>query len=122
MRALILVLTAAMLAACASSGTQVDPAKVATFQRGRTTASEVQAALGPPNGMSVLPDGSRVMVYTYVHSQARPETFIPIIGGFVGGADATMQTVSFTFGPDGMLRSGSMYQSQTGTGMGLSAH
>jgi outer membrane protein assembly factor BamE (lipoprotein component of BamABCDE complex) len=121
MRALIFILVTAVLTACATSGTQIDPAKVASFQRGRTTVSEVQSALGAPNGTSLLPDGSRVMVYTYVHAHARPETFIPIIGGFVGGADAQAQSVSFFFGPDGVLRSGSSYQSQSRTGMGLSA-
>ena len=122
MRALGPMLAALVLVGCSSSGTRVDPAKVATFERGRTTANEVVASLGPPNGVSTLPDGSRVFAYTYLHTQARPETFIPIIGGFVGGADAQLQSATFIFGPDSVLRGGSSYQSQTGTGMGLSAH
>jgi hypothetical protein len=59
---------------------------------------------------------------TSIHSQARPETFIPIIGGFIGGADAQSQSFSFVFGPNGMLRSGSNSQSRTGVGMGLGEH
>lgn len=65
------------------------------------------AALGPPNGDVVRADGSRAMLYVYTHSQVRAATFIPIIGGFVGGADATTQTVSYEFDSHGILRSGS---------------
>ena len=59
------------------------------------------------------------MVYPCVHTQARPETFIPIIGGLVGGADAQTQTTLFTFSPDGMLRTGSQTQSEAGVRMGV---
>jgi hypothetical protein len=45
MRALGLALIAAALAACASSGTRVDNATVATFERGPTTSTQVRAAL-----------------------------------------------------------------------------
>jgi outer membrane protein assembly factor BamE (lipoprotein component of BamABCDE complex) len=117
----VAALLALSLSACASSGTQVDPATVASFVRGSTTANQVQAALGEPNTMSMLPDGSRVMVYTYAHTQARPETFIPLIGGLVGGADSQIQTASFTFGPDSVLQTSSRSQTQIGTGTGLSA-
>src|ERR1700676_1755978 len=95
MRIMIVALTAAALAACASSGTRVDPAKVAKFERGVTTANQVQASLGPANGSSTLADGGLVLVYTYARYQTRPETFIPYVGMFVGGADTTTQTVSF---------------------------
>ncbi len=105
MRSIGWLLAIVTLAGCVSSGRPVDQAKVAAFERGKTTSAEVQAALGPPNGSSVLGDGSSVLVYAYTHAQARPESFIPIIGPLVGGADATSQTVSFTFGPDGVLRS-----------------
>jgi hypothetical protein len=110
-----------LLSSCASAGTNVDPAKVATFERGRTTIYQVEAALGPPNATTTLADGSQVDVYSYVHAQARPETFIPIVGPLVGGADARSQTVSFVFGPDGVLRSGSSSRSQIESGFGLSA-
>jgi membrane-associated protease RseP (regulator of RpoE activity) len=121
MRALGWVLAIVTLAGCVSSGRPVDQTRVAAFQRGKTTSAQVLAALGPPNGSSVLGDGSSVLVYTYTHAQARPETFIPIIGPLVGGADATSQTISFTFGPDGVLRSQSSYQSQAAVGTGLAA-
>lgn len=108
---------ALLLVGCMSSGTQVDPAKAARFRSGVTTSQEVVAALGPPNGDAIHTDGSRTMVYVYMHSQVRPETFIPIIGGFVGGADAQTQTVSYSFDRNGVMQSGSSGQSQAGAGM-----
>ena len=117
----LFALVVLMLAGCVSAGTPIDPAKLATLERGRTTLTEAQAALGPPNGVSVLSDGSRVLVYTYVHAQARPETFIPYIGAFIGGADTQSQSVALIFGPDGLLRSGSSHGTQVGASMGLAA-
>lgn len=118
---MVITLLAVALSGCMSSGTQVDPAKAARFQSGITTVGQVRAALGAPNADSIQTDGSRTMVYVYMHTQVRPETFIPIIGGFVGGADAQTQTVSYSFGPDGVMRGGSSGQSQAGAGM-LGAH
>jgi outer membrane protein assembly factor BamE (lipoprotein component of BamABCDE complex) len=120
-RNLLSLAALSLLVGCASAGTQVDPAKVATFQRGHTTAAEVQAVLGPPNTSTVAPDGSIMFVYVHARSQVRAATFIPYIGPFVGGADVSSQMVSFTFSPDGVLRGGSNSATQIGSGMGLTA-
>jgi S1-C subfamily serine protease len=108
---------AAILAGCVSSGTKVDQAQVSKFVAGQTTYDQIVAALGQPNAVAVAADGRRAATYSYVHSQARPESFIPLVGAFVGGADATAQSVTFVFDQAGVLQSGASSQGQTSTSM-----
>jgi outer membrane protein assembly factor BamE (lipoprotein component of BamABCDE complex) len=107
------------LAACVSSGTKVEQAQISAFVPGQTTYDQVVASLGAPNGAATTADGRRMAVYSYVHSQARPETFIPLIGPFIGGADATSSSVTFIFDQSGVLQSGASSQGQTSMGMEL---
>lgn len=114
-----LLITVVLLAGCMSAGTQVDPAKVSGFQKGVTTYAEVASALGAPNSVSDLSDGSKIAVYAYTHAAARPQSFIPILGPLVATADASMQTYTFTFDAAGVLRSRSSTQTQATSGMGV---
>jgi len=82
---------------------KVDQAQVSRFVVGQTTYDQIVAALGQPNAVAVAADGRRAGTYSYVHEHARPETFIPVIGAFVGGADATAQSVTFVFDQSGVL-------------------
>jgi hypothetical protein len=91
------------LTGCMSAGTAVDPNAVARFERGRTTYGEVVGQLGTPNADVLAGDGSRVVVYTYTQARARPESFIPIVGPLVGGADATTTGYQFNFDSSGVL-------------------
>ncbi len=105
-----------LMLGCTSSGTKFDFSQAAGFVRGQTTEAQVRASLGTPNGLSMLPDGTRVLVYSYLYAGVRPETFIPLVGLFVAGAEMQVQTATFTFGPDGLLQSSSGYQGAAGTG------
>jgi hypothetical protein len=53
--------------------------------------------------------------------QARPESFIPYIGGLVGGMDTKSSEVSFTFDKTGILRSTASTQGQAGVGENMAA-
>jgi hypothetical protein len=108
------VLAAVMLAGCVSSGTKVDASQMASFEKGKTTYAQVVQALGPPVSVTNTSDGTRIAVYSYVHSQARAASFIPVVGLFAGGADAQSQAVTFTFGPDGTLKDYSTTTSNVG--------
>lgn len=121
MRKLIAAGLCLMLMGCVASGTQVKESQLAQFKQGKTTYDDVVARLGPPNSSSLLPDGSRVIVYTYVQAAARPETFIPIVGGLVGGADVHSNMVMFQFTSAGILKSYSSNTTQIGSGTNLEA-
>jgi hypothetical protein len=115
------VAAALILAGCASAGTKVDQATVASFVKGQTTVGEAEAALGEPNGTATKPDGSTVLVYTYSRTSVRAATFIPYVGAFVGGADTKTQTAALRFGSDGTYQDASMTTGNVGAGLGLAA-
>lgn len=120
-RALAAAVLLIMLGGCAASGVKVTEDQARQFERGKSTYADVVGKLGPPNSSVSLSSGMRVISYAYVEAAARPATFIPIVGAFVGGADARSNVVTFTFGPDGILTNYIASSSQTGTGLGASA-
>jgi outer membrane protein assembly factor BamE (lipoprotein component of BamABCDE complex) len=122
MKKYFLLIPVLLLAACVSSGVKVDPSKLAQFHKGETTYTEVVQKLGRPSQATVLPDGTKVITYTWVSAQARPESFIPIAGAFIGGADAENTVVSLTFDGDGILQTYTSTQGSTGTGTGFEAY
>jgi hypothetical protein len=94
---------------CASAGTKIDPNAVAAFQKGRTTIADAEAALGDPSATTTLSNGTTSLVYSYAQSSVRAATFIPVVGAFVGGADAKAQTVVLIFGPKRNLPSSQFF-------------
>ena len=121
-KALLAGLLAVSLSACMSSGVKVDETKVAEFKKGITTYPQVIQILGKPTQSMMLPDGSHMITYGYVSTQARPESFIPIVGAFVGGADTENSTVMLTFDEQGVLKSTMSSQGGTGVGMGFEGY
>jgi outer membrane protein assembly factor BamE (lipoprotein component of BamABCDE complex) len=118
MKSIAVVLLTVALAGCVSSGVEVKPEQTSDFRPGVTTRQEVVARLGNPTTTATLPDGSTMLVYAFSAAQARPASFIPIIGAFAGGADARSSMVSFQFTPAGVLKSSSSTASQSGSQLG----
>lgn len=124
MKSIRLHIAAAALAAtcaltgCMSTGVEVRSDQTADFHNGVTTRAEVLARLGTPTTQATLPDGSTMLVYAFSAAQARASSFIPIVGAFVGGADAHSSMVSFQFTSDGLLKSSSSTSSQSGSQLG----
>lgn len=116
MRIYVTAMCLILLAGCMSAGTAVDQTKVSGFQRGKTTYSEVVAALGQPNADTIIQDGSRVIVYTHTQAAACPQSFIPIVGPLVAKADATSDNYTFTFDPSGVLVSSGSTHTQATSG------
>jgi hypothetical protein len=105
--------------ACASAGVKVDQSKMAQFHKGQTTYDDVIAALGKPSQSSVDDMGNRSISYIYASTQARPETFIPVVGAFVGGADTENSAATFNFDARGILVKSSQTQGGMGVGTNL---
>jgi len=94
---------------------------MAQFKRGVTTEQDVLAALGRPTGETMSADGSQIWTYTYASVQARPATFIPIIGMFAGGADTRQTVAVLRFGSDGKLVDYMSSSNGVGSGSGFAA-
>jgi len=94
---------AALVAACATSGTQVNDASLTKFEKGVTTEAEVEHALGRPEVKTKLMDGTQSIAYVYSHAQAKGASFIPVVGLFAGGATGQSNVVTFSFDSQGKL-------------------
>ena len=51
----------------------------------------------------MIGDGRQTISYTFMKYQTRPETFIPLVGIFVGGADVRNSSVTYVFNANGVL-------------------
>lgn len=118
---LLIVLTATVLAGCATTGVAIDPGKLQSFERGKTTRADIEMALGRPMIVQTLPDGKTTLSYHYAHAQVRPETFIPLLGGLIGGTDVHADAVTLFLDAQGRYESAMTSRAEYGTGLGLSA-
>ncbi|EDZ99466.1 hypothetical protein BH160DRAFT_5227 [Burkholderia sp. H160] len=116
------LLCGALLTGCVSAGVEVQPEQMANFKHGLTTLKEVTTALGPPSVETALDDGSTLLVYTYVRSRPHPESYLPLIGSLVGGADTHSSAAVFLFDSHGLLKSANTTSSNVGTGVSSGAH
>lgn len=114
------LLVVASISGCASHGVMVSDQQAQQFQKGKSTEAEVVAVLGQPT-TTVTRGGSRTLMYSGAQAQARPASFIPIIGPLVGGSDVRASSVMFQFGPDGRLVDVVSTQHSSGTGTGFAA-
>jgi len=110
-----------LVAGCAASGTQVKEDQLQQFTIGGATTADVINVLGQPQHQALLPDGSRMLIYSYAQVQTRPETFIPFVGAFVGGADMKTNSATLMFDRSGLLKTVSSSSGATGTGMGIAS-
>lgn len=85
-----------------TSGQRMDAAQVNSIKKGVTTRSEVEANFGPPIATGMLPDGKRVLTFSYNESKMKGETFIPFYPG--GGADTRRQSLQVIVGPDNIVQ------------------
>jgi hypothetical protein len=102
-----------------STGVRVSEAQATSFKVGISTYDQVVADLGPPTTSTLNSDGTRIASYSYAAYQARPENFIPYIGGLVGGMDSASSVVEFKFDRNGVLLGTSSSQSSSGSGQYL---
>ena len=121
MKKIFALFSAILLAACVSTGREVKSDQLSQFTKGKSTIADVTAALGQPTSTSITSDGNKTLNYMFAHSQARPESFIPLVGAFVGGADYRSSFVTFNFDNHGVLVNYAQSESNGGVGTGLSS-
>lgn len=120
MKTLITILVVISLTSCASVGRRINQDNLNQIEQGTTTRDDVIRLLGSPDQITRDTLGNVTFTYTYMRFQSRPESFIPIIGGFIGGMDTQNQTAVITTDKDGIVQSIASSYGSTGTGTGLS--
>lgn len=89
---------------CMSSGNKMEQSRVDQIQKGVTTRAEVEANLGAPDSVAIMPDGGRALMYNYYESKAQARNFIPYVSLFGSGADTRRQTLQVVVGPNNIVQ------------------
>jgi outer membrane protein assembly factor BamE (lipoprotein component of BamABCDE complex) len=105
MKNIATLLAAMLLAGCATIGNSkiADKDAVSKIVAGKSTKADVQALVGEP-GHVFFADDKEIWTYTYLHSQARAASFIPVVGLFAGGADSQTNSLTVVFTKDGIVK------------------
>jgi len=107
MKALTLLVLAAMLAGCAATGngqieTLTQERAAGMLVAGTTTKSDVRRALGEPS-VTAFPDGREVWFYRYDGSAARLVKYVPLVGR-MAETGTQIRELRILFDPDGRVR------------------
>lgn len=100
---LSILITAALLAGCASAGRPIAQQNVSQIKTGVTTETDLVRLFGPPNSKSLSSEGKTLMMWVYSESQVKGTTFIPIVGAFAGGVNSRTQTLQVLIGRNGKV-------------------
>jgi hypothetical protein len=112
--------TALIAAALAQAAVQPAPTPTPEpFTVGVTTYQSITDQLGKPQSVSILGDGTKIIVYMSSRTKIKGASFVPIVGLFAGGAKSRMIIRTFTFGPDSVLRNYSTTDSAADCSVGL---
>ena len=120
-KTLKLLLVIVIATGCASVGRKIDQTAVDRIKKGTTTTDEVFKSLGSPDQTIRIGNGDVTFQYLYVRATAKPESFIPVVGAFAGGANVQNQMVMVTFGPDGIVKEIVSSYGATESGFGASS-
>lgn len=120
-KTILLYLGVVSLSACAASGVHVSEDQLSNLKEGVTTYEHVIQTLGTPTTKTRTPNGNTQILYAYSEYQTRPETFIPYVGSFVGGADTRSSIVTLTFNQSGILQNYNQSETAIGTANNVSS-
>jgi outer membrane protein assembly factor BamE (lipoprotein component of BamABCDE complex) len=99
-----LILLIVWLAGCVSSGRKIDQSAADKIEKGITTRDQVINLIGSPDRITRTGNGDTIYMYNYMRIAAKPASFIPYVGLFVGGSNLQHQMYMVTFGPDGVVK------------------
>jgi outer membrane protein assembly factor BamE (lipoprotein component of BamABCDE complex) len=101
----IIVLTVALFVifGCASVGRNLDQSAVDKIQKG-TTKSGVLDLIGIPDNAFYTGNGDVIWSYIYVRAIAKAATGISVEGASAGGVNTQQQSLTITFGSDGVVK------------------
>jgi len=102
-RLIVVILFSLALTGCATIGRIPTTEQQASFIVGKSTMADVMAALGKPMTSIARQGGGTTLQYALVDTSVTPQTLIPFVGYFIGGADSRVDNVMFMFDAGGML-------------------
>lgn len=121
MKKLLVWLLCLGLVGCVTVGRKINQEAVDSIKKEKTTREEVIKLLGSPDQIMKDAKGNITMMYMYIRSTTKPESFIPIVGAFAGGANVQNQTVMITISSDGKVSDVFTTYGATESGYGMSS-
>jgi outer membrane protein assembly factor BamE (lipoprotein component of BamABCDE complex) len=85
---------------CATTGTKLDYGSVKQIQKGKTTRAEVEAKIGVPSSVTLLPDGSRQAWYMFTKTSGDVLMYVPYVNYFAGGTINRKQNLQIIYKED----------------------
>ncbi|MEM9470194.1 MAG: hypothetical protein AAF988_08525 [Pseudomonadota bacterium] len=95
------------LSACGSTGVKINKDQVTHYKVGVTSYDQVLSELGQPTSRTVDSQGDIHLFYRKSFYTMKPETFLPVVGGHVGGMNSANETFVISFTPEGIMKSSS---------------
>lgn len=96
------------VAGCSSVGTPIGRDKVNQIQVGLTTEQDVLRMFGVPSTRTIDISGRAVLSWIFSSASAKPQTFIPIAGAFIGGYNTRLQQLTVLINKKGRVESWSL--------------
>lgn len=118
---LFVAVMALIISACATTGREISDAQIAELRKGETNRGQAAQILGNPIRTTRQSTGREIWIYSFSHVQARPESFVPIVGAFAGGADSRSSSLVLIFNEAGILQDYTSSRSATGSGTGFAS-
>jgi outer membrane protein assembly factor BamE (lipoprotein component of BamABCDE complex) len=102
---LLAALLVVTVAGCSSVGTPIARDKVNQIQPGLTTEQDVLRMFGVPSTKTLDTSGRMVLSWIFSSASAKPQTFIPVAGAFVGGYNTRLQQLTILIDKKGRVQS-----------------
>ena len=111
-------IAAICLASCASVGTPIAQQNVSQIKPGVTTEADLVRMFGAPSTKTLDSSGKTLLGWIYSAAQAKPASFVPVVGAFAGGTDVQVQQLSVLIGKDGRVEHYTMNNANPNVQMG----
>jgi outer membrane protein assembly factor BamE (lipoprotein component of BamABCDE complex) len=112
------IVAAVCLASCASVGTPIAQQNISQIKPRVTTEVDLVRMFGPPSTKTLDTNGKTLLGWLYSAAQAKPATFVPVVGAFAGGTDVQVQQLSVLMNKNGTVERYTMNNSNPNVEMG----
>ena len=107
-----------LLQGCGGSyGKKVNEYEASKIEPEKTTKEQVVQYLGEPASKTKTSNGCEIWTYIHGSTKVRPETYIPVVGAFAGGADTASESFIVNFSQDGKVKDYQRTNTTTGASL-----
>ena len=94
-----------------------DDGVIAQIEKGKTTKKEVKKLIGEPAHISFLQNDEEHWIYSYTESKTKLSSFVPKVGGLLGGSDTKTCSLNVIFSKNGKVKKVGKGETSGSTGL-----